>query len=215
MNSRTVIDLDQLAARESEQIEWKENVADIGDIARTLTAFANDLPNLGGGYVICGAAEKKDEFGFPQLVRVGLTAARLKEVEGRVLQLCRDKVSPAIAPLVEHLETESPDRRILVFIQPSTGQAHTFRGSDDTGKHWVRIGSETREARNGTLRELLVRKGAQLPWDRRPCTGATVNDLDLLALRDALQQMRVFSSEKALKHSFQMKPRSAPLCLLC
>jgi ATP-dependent DNA helicase RecG len=49
------------------------------------------------------------------------------------------------------------------------------------------------------LRELLVRKGAAPPWDRRICAGATVNDLDLLALRDALQQMRVFSSEKGVE----------------
>ena len=49
MDLRPTIDLDQLAARESEQIEWKENVADVSDVARTLSAFANDLANLGGG----------------------------------------------------------------------------------------------------------------------------------------------------------------------
>lgn len=197
--TRSVIDLAQLAARESEQIEWKENVAEIADVPRTLSAFANDLPNLGGGYVICGAAEKKDEHGFPLLVRTGLTASRLKEVQGKVLTFCRDKVSPPISPVVEELETFDPARRILVFIQPSTGQAHTFRTGEEGAKHWVRIGSETREARNGTLRELLVRKGTMLPWDRRMCPGSTVNDLDLLALRDALQQMRVFSSEKGVE----------------
>lgn len=199
MGTRPVIDLAQLAARESEQIEWKENVAEIADVPRTLSAFANDLPNLGGGYVICGAAEKKDEHGFPMLVRTGLTASRLKEVQGKVLTFCRDKVSPPINPIVEELETSDPEKRILVFIQPSTGHAHTFRTGDEGAKHWVRIGSETREARNGTLRELLVRKGTMLPWDRRICPGSTVNDLDLLALRDALQQMRVFSSEKGVE----------------
>lgn len=199
MDMRPTIDLDRLAARESEQIEWKENVADVADVARTLSAFANDLSNLGGGYVICGAAEQKDENGFPSLVRTGLTASRLREVQGRVLQFCRDLVSPPISPLVEEIETEDPERRILVFVQPSTGQAHSFRSGEEGGKHWVRIGSDTREARNGTLRELLVRKGATPPWDRRICAGATVNDLDLLALRDALQQMRVFSSEKGVE----------------
>jgi ATP-dependent DNA helicase RecG len=199
MNLRPTIDLDQLAARESEQIEWKENVADIADVPRTLSAFANDLPNLGGGYVVCGAAEKKDEHGFPSLVRVGLTADRLKEVQGKVLQLCRDRVSPPITPIVEEVEASDPGRRILVFVQPSTGHAHTFRTGDEGGKHWIRIGSDTREARNGTLRELLVRKGTLPSWDRRICFGSTVNDLDLLALRDALQRMRVFSSEKGVE----------------
>ena len=90
-------DLEQLVRRESEQTEWKENVADINDVVETLSAFANDLQNLGGGYVVCGAREDKDEHGFPRLVRVGLTAARLKEVENTVLARCRDRVSPPLA----------------------------------------------------------------------------------------------------------------------
>lgn len=92
------IDLNELARRENEQTEWKENVADVDDVVATLTAFANDLQNLGGGYVVCGVREDKDEYGFPTLVRVGLTASRLKGLEGTVLSRCRDRVSPPITP---------------------------------------------------------------------------------------------------------------------
>jgi ATP-dependent DNA helicase RecG len=42
------IDLNELARRESERVEWKENVADIEDVLRTAVAFANDYSNLGG-----------------------------------------------------------------------------------------------------------------------------------------------------------------------
>lgn len=214
--SSSSLDLQQLAVRESEQIEWKENVADVDDVVRTLTAFANDLANLGGGYVVCGAKEAKDEHGFPKLVKAGLTANRLKEVEGQVLQRLRDRVSPPLTPLVEELPSDDAARRLLVFIQPSTGDAHSFRSGGDGGKHWVRIGRETREARNGTLRELLVRKGAKEPWDRRACAGATVDDLDLLALRDALQRMRVFSAERGieayLSDTAQLSAMVPPLC---
>jgi ATP-dependent DNA helicase RecG len=193
------IDLEQLARRESEQIEWKENVADIDDVVATLAAFANDLQNLGGGYVICGAREDKDEHGFPRLVRTGLTAQRLKELEGIVLQRCRERVSPPITPLLEELPGEAPARRLLVFIQPATGQAHTFRRNNEDGQYPVRISRSTIDARNGVLRELLVRKGPLEPWDRRPCSAATENDLDLLALRDTLQRMGVYSSERGLE----------------
>ena len=95
------LDLKLLSSRESEQVEWKESVADTGDVAKTLSAFANDWANLGGGYVVCGAKEEKDEHGFPRVAFSGLTANRLKEVEGKVLAACRDRVSPSIAPL-EH-----------------------------------------------------------------------------------------------------------------
>ncbi len=211
------IDLTELARRESEQTEWKENVADIDDVVATLVAFANDLQNLGGGYVVCGAKEEKDANGFPMLVRAGLTATRLKEIEGIVLTRCRSLVSPPITPLVEELTTDDEQRRILVFLQPSTGSAHSFRKGNDGAKHFVRVSRSTIEARNGTLKDLLVRKGAMEPWDRRPCNAATVNDLDLLTLRDALQRMGVFSPDRGVEpylvEGVQISPFVPSLCI--
>lgn len=211
------IDLDELARRESEQTEWKENVADVDDVVETLSAFANDLQNLGGGYVVCGAKEVKDAHGFPQLVRAGLTASRFKEVENTVLARCRDRVSPPIAPLVEELESDDPQRRILLFLQPATGTAHTFRRGHQGAKHFVRVGRSTIEARNGLLKDLLVRKGALEPWDRRPNNAATVNDIDLLSLRDALQRMGVYTSERSpesfLVEGVQLSPFVPSLCI--
>jgi ATP-dependent DNA helicase RecG len=193
------ISLDELARRESEQTEWKENVADVDDVVATLSAFANDLQNLGGGTVVCGAREEKDAQGFPKLVQSGLTANRLKEVENTVLTRCRERVSPPITPIVEELPSDHDDRRILVFLQPATGTAHTFRRGKEGGKHFVRVSRSTIEARNGVLRDLLVRRGTMEPWDRRLCNGATVDDLDLLALRDALSRMGVFTPERGVE----------------
>ena len=192
------IDLTELATRESEQVEWKENVADIDDVVEVLCAFANDLANLGGGYVVCGAREIRDEHGFPRMMRTGLTADRLKEVEGRVLTRCRERIAPPLTPLVTELPADTADRRVLVFTQPATTAAHTFRRDRDGAKHFVRVGRSTIEARNGVLLNLLVRKGAAEPWDRRVCAGATERDVDLLALRDALNQMRVAVPEERL-----------------
>jgi ATP-dependent DNA helicase RecG len=211
------IDLAELSRRENEQTEWKENVADIDDVVETLCAFANDLQNLGGGYVVCGAKEERDANGFPRLVRTGLTANRIREVENTVLARCRDRVSPPITPLVEELPSDDDSRRVLVFIQPATGTAHTFRRGNEGAKHYVRVSRSTIEARNGVLRELLVRKGALEPWDRRPCNDATTNDLDLLALRDALQRMGVFSPERGVEPYLgadaQISPLVPSLCI--
>lgn len=210
------IDLQQLSIRESEQVEWKENVADIGDVVATLSAFANDLANLGGGYVVCGAREDKDPHGFALLVRAGLTSSRFKEVENQVLAQCRDRVSPPITPTFAELPSDVDGRRILVFIQPATGQAHTFRREKESAMHFVRIGRSTLAAKNGVLRSLLVRKGVMEPWDRRPCNGATVADLDLLSLRDALQRMGAFSPERGVEPyllpDVQLSPLVPALC---
>jgi ATP-dependent DNA helicase RecG len=211
------INLEELARRENEQTEWKENVADVDDVVATLSAFANDLQNLGGGTVVCGAQEKKDAQGFPKLVRVGLTANRLKEVENTVLTRCRERVSPPIAPIVEELPADGDDRRILIFLQPATGAAHTFRRGQEGAKHFVRVSRSTIEARNGLLRDLLVRRGAMEPWDRRPCNGATTSDLDLLVLREALQRMGVYTAEQGvepyLEPGAQLSPFVPSLCV--
>lgn len=211
------IDLDQLAQRESEQTEWKDSVADVNDVVATLCAFANDLQNLGGGYVVCGAAEEEDEHGFPKLVRKGLTARRLKEIERATLACCRDRVSPPLAPLVEEIDADDRQRRILVFLQPATGAAHTFRRHKEGAKHFVRVGRSTIEARNGLLRDLLVRKGALEPWDRRPCRGATPSDIDLLALRDALERVGLLTQERTveryLAEGAQISPFVPSLCV--
>ena len=84
------VDLTELSKRESERVEWKANVADIEDVIKTAVAFANDYSNLGGGYIVCGAKEAKDEHGFQKLIQTGLTSNRLKEIEGKVLSDLRD-----------------------------------------------------------------------------------------------------------------------------
>lgn len=186
---RERIDLRQLAERESEEVEWKESVADVDDAVATLCAFANDLQNLGGGYLVYGVREGVDEAGFPIFQRVGLSAARLRELEGRILALCQDRVSPSITPLLDELPADTEAQRVLVFTMAATRSAHSFRRRDGTVIHPVRVGRSTRQARNGLLLTLLTRKGALEPWDERACPTATTSDLDLLALRETLRRM--------------------------
>ncbi|HMV69188.1 MAG TPA: hypothetical protein PKA64_20240, partial [Myxococcota bacterium] len=64
--------------------------------------------------------------------------------------------------------------------------AHVWRGADAGSRCWVRIGRETREARNGLLLQLLERRGQRPAWGRRHPPNAEPSDVDLLALRDTL-----------------------------
>ncbi len=114
---------------------------------------------------------------------------------------CRDKVEPPITPVVNEERVESdPERRVLIFIIASTGYAHCYRADGaDASRYWVRLGRETREARDGLLRELLVRKGQPPPWDRRGSTTASQNDIDLVALRDTLQKMSLWNPHKSIE----------------
>lgn len=187
--STVSIDLQKLLERENHQVEWKERVADIENACKSLVAFANDFHSLGGGYLVCGVRESKDLHGSPLAESVGLTAAEAKRVSGELMVLCREKVSPPISPHLEELEGAEPGKKVLVFTQPRTGQAHSFRGTKEGPAYWIRLGSQTRQARNGLLRDLLVKTGATPPWELQPCNEAKPEDLDLLKLRGFLSQV--------------------------
>src|ERR1019366_7400019 len=92
-----------------------------------------------------------------------------------------------------------------------------FRRGREGAKHFVRVGHSTIEARSGVLLKLSLRKGAMEPWDRRPCATATERDLDLLALRDVLNQMVVALPdrriEEFLSEDVSLSPFVPTLCV--
>ena len=76
MNSKLPINVDDLLHGtfvEWERLEIKEGWNPLTTV-QTLSAFANDFHNLGGGYVIIGVAEKQ---GQPVLPPTGLDAAEI------------------------------------------------------------------------------------------------------------------------------------------
>ncbi|MFN9407565.1 MAG: ATP-binding protein, partial [Dolichospermum sp.] len=208
------IDLKELARRESEQVEWKENGDDIKiaeGIVKTISAFANDIANVGGGYVVCGAKEIKDEHGFPKIQYTGLSANKLKEVELKVTKYCQNYVDPAIIPRIVEIENpEDNSTRILVFVVLRTRHAHIYRDGE-TSKYYVRISRETKEARNGVLRQLLTEKQEIEYFDKRTNTRATEADIDILVFRDSMQEMGLLFPEKSLEDYFSDREQIAEL----
>jgi predicted HTH transcriptional regulator len=214
------IDLKELSKRESEKVEWKENGDDkniVKSIVKTISAFANDLANIGGGYVVCGAKEIKDEYGFPKICYKGFSSDQLKEIEGAVLSHCRDRVRPSLSPLVQELDNPADKTtRILVFIVTASPKAHTYRDGETTN-YYVRIGKETREARNGILANLLASKHEIIPFDKRANPNTLETDIDLFVFRDSMIEMELDRSSKPLEDYLSDKEQIAefvpPLCV--
>lgn len=208
------IDLKELSVRESERVEWKENGDDIDvvkKIVKTISAFANDISNFGGGYVVCGAKETKDNHGFPKIQYTGLTANKLKEIEGKVTQHCRDYVYPSLSPIVhEMVNPENNCTRILVFVVLASADAHVYR-YEQAPTYYVRISRETREARNGILTQLLIKKQKIEYFDKRVNTATTEADIDVLLFRDSMQEMGLLFPEKSLEDYFSDREQIAEL----
>jgi ATP-dependent DNA helicase RecG len=177
------IDLDDLLRREDSHVERKQEAAQIDDVVKTLTAFANDLAGSGrGGWVLCGVKEGRDDHGFPVAHRVGLSSSRFKEIQGKVLDWCRTRVSPPLVPDVGEAEIPAdPSRRILGFHVAASPYLHGFREENGSTRQWVRYDDRTVEARGELLRQLQRRKDGVPPFLQRPCPKSTLVDLDLVA----------------------------------
>jgi|GEM_PF-2709700 len=209
-------DLEDLLRLENAHVEWKKGAAEIEDVVRTLTAFANDLDGSGlGGWVVCGIEERRDEHGFPVAHRVGLAGSRFQEVQGIVLDWCRDRVSPPILPSVEEVKIpKDPSRRNLVFHVEASGRVHAFQEKDGRTRSWVRHGSKTVVANKEVLRQLQERKGEVPPFLERPCLRATLDDLDLVIAREFLLRANLpHPPEEYLKPGARLDAFSHPLVL--
>jgi ATP-dependent DNA helicase RecG len=210
------IDLDGLLRRESARVEWKRQAAEIEDVVRNLSAFANDIEGSGqGGWVICGVEEADGGHGFPVARLVGLSSSRFKEVQGKVLAWCRERVTPPIIPRVDELPVpDDPARRILVFHVSTSPLLHTFREANGSTLCWVRHDSQTVEARGELLRRLRQNKSDVPPFLQRPCPGATLDDLDLVSAREFLGQAHLpHPPEEYLKPGARLDAFSYPLVL--
>ncbi len=187
------IELEELLRREDASVEWKKGVADAEDVVRKLTAFANKSGGLGdGGWVVCGVEEEKDEHGFARARLVGLPASRFKEIRGKVLSLCRERVSPPLVPSVyERPIAEDASRRILVFAVAVSPHAHAFHTREGGDKYWILSGSNTVEAKGHLLRVLLRRKEELPPFLEQPCRDATIDDVNQFAAEEFFKAARL------------------------
>lgn len=174
---------------ESARVEFKEswNTGPTGaQVLRTICAFANDLQNLNGGYVILGIAAKD---GVAQLPPAGLSPARLEEIQRWIRGRC-NTLDPAYQPV---LSPESVDgRHILVIWAPgSDTRPHQAPETSEKGalrKYYVRLGGETVEARGPVLTQLL-QLTAKVPFDDRRALGVPIEKIRETRVREVLADL--------------------------
>lgn len=167
------------------------------EIAHTMCAFANDLHNWGGGYIVVGIAENQ---GQPVLPPVGLKQNQLDKIQGEVIQLAH-QLSPNYFPIVEPYVLDG--QHILVLWCPA-GDNRLYTGPVTQGKgaqraHYVRVGSHSVQAKDQTLQELQA-LAARIPYDDRVNQRATLQDLDFGLIQAFLYEVKsdLFEQSKTL-----------------
>ena len=167
------------------------------DVVHSICAFANDMHNWGGGYIVIGVEEDK---GTPMLPPIGIDIKDLDDIQKEVLNLMH-KIEPL--PIVIPEPVEYMGKNILILWIPG-GEARPYKapihlGAKEMQKaYFIRQGSVTKKA---TLQEeqVLVSLAAKIPFDDRICHSASLDDLSLLYIRDFLRKVDSDITEKDIQ----------------
>lgn len=182
-------DLISLRSIEGNRVEFKStwNKQIKADVIRTICAFANDLLNMNGGYIILGVEE---EGGRPILPPRGLDDLDLDKIQRVLTSECRSKISPEYVPML--FPEVYQDKWILIVWAPG-GDNRPYqapsRKDEKTRVYHVRQGSQTVKARDDLLRQLLE-QAAKIPFDDRRSHEARIEDLSPALVRRFLVDVR-------------------------
>lgn len=181
---------------ESNRVEFKADFNDLiaEAVVRTACAFANDLLNLNGGYILLGVEEKE---GRPVLPPRGLGDRNLDELQKKIRGAC-SRIEPDYQPLVfiEHVET-----RPLLILFCAGGDNRPYQAPRKKGEgraFYVRQGCESVEAQGDTLRQLMALT-AKVPFDDRRSLEAGVLDLSPTLVRRFLADVGSHLAEASIE----------------
>lgn len=157
---------------------------------RTICAFANDLQNLNGGYILLGVEE--DEGGKAKLPPRGLTPEQAEKAETTLRKWCQERIVPLYIPV---FSKEIVDDRLILVIWAPGGQTRPYQAPASSEKgadrcYYVRVGAESLDAgRNPALLNQLIQLTARVPFDDRRALDASLLDLRENAVREFLHDI--------------------------
>ena len=160
-------------------------------IIHTLTAYANDFDNMGGGYILIGVEEKN---GRPLLPLKGLAPECIDEIQLDLLNKC-NFIEPRYIPVIEPCVIDG--RHIIVLWAPG-GEERPYRcpekvytekgGKKSNKSYYIRKGARTIKANHNEEKE-LISAARDIPFDDRNNYHAEVADLKPTLLADYLHSV--------------------------
>ncbi len=158
---------------ESSRIEFKKTWNDriCESVIHSICAFANDLLNLNGGYIVLGIEEEKVS-GIPNgklvLPPYGLDDKNFDQIQKEIHEQC-NKIEPIYIPIIQPVVFQG--KQILILWVPGGDnrpyKAPEGKGSKKTDKYYyVRSGNLTMKATGNIMTDLLEMT-AKIPFDDR------------------------------------------------
>ncbi|GAB3440067.1 ATP-binding protein [Actinophytocola sediminis] len=159
-----------LGAEETPCLEFKRT-ADAKTVRQAICAFANDLPNLGGGDLLIGVTDR------------GVALDDVDTSDGTLLALTDNRDNGKIIDRPSLVVCKATFKgKSIVHIRVEASSSPPVRLD---GTVWVRPGPTTRRATRDDERVLSERRRFRDgPFDTRPYVGATVDDIDIRRFRN-------------------------------
>jgi len=98
------------------------------DVLHTTCAYANDINNWGGGYIVIGVEEKT---GIPVLPPVGLQQNQIDPIQKKIVEIC-NLIEPKFFPVME--PTLFQGKNILIIWVPG-GDNRPYKAPTDLVKN--------------------------------------------------------------------------------
>ncbi len=177
VNGRTV---------EWERIECKEGWNPV-PILHSICAFANDLNNWGGGYIIIGI---EDRNGHPVLPPKGIPVSKIDSIQKELLELCH-RLRPNYFPIAEPVDLQ--DKKILIIWVPG-GANRPYSAPEKLSKEskqhlYIRRYSTTKRASLEEERE-LISLANNIPFDDQINHSADIPDINLTLIQSHLAEIK-------------------------
>lgn len=184
---------------ESARIELKENF-NPDPIVHTICAFANDIDNIGGGYIFIGVEEKH---GLPVHPISGLPQEKLDDIQLELLRCCHF-IEPLLIP---EIQVTKIDDQFVLLVRVAGGYGRPYKArvtipkkkkdkkkedshqaelENHEKKYYIRKGSSTIAASPQEEAELFY-ISSSIPFDDRPNLLAHLEDLSLERMREHLR----------------------------
>ena len=172
MTTRTEL-LEIIANGENSGVEFKRDDLSTRDLAKELVAFSN----LQGGMVLLGVEDDGT-----------ITGLKRDELEQWVMNVCRDKIRPAIIPFFEVIR-DTKDNQDIAIVRVTRGYDVHALWHDNSNRYLIRVGTQSREASHEELARLFQQRGS-VRAELRPVSGAVPAKLDRRRLRNYFRDVR-------------------------
>ncbi len=183
------VNIDDLLNRsivESTRVEFKSDWNPEA-ILHTICAFANDIDNMGGGYIVVGVEERD---GSPVFLVKGIARDRIDSIEKKLRECCH-YIEPFYQPVAEPFLYEG-SYVLVIWVSGGFGRPYkaavSLSEKRSDKKYYIRKASSTVIATTDEEKQLYY-VSSDIPFDDRPNLAADITDLDLGLIREHLKKV--------------------------